>query len=84
MMSNEARSHETVAKGRGNNPLASADTQASRHKICADRGMQRIDRSFYLFSMGHNMEADLSPHTIKKGLITAIRMQLLVGGGKRW
>jgi hypothetical protein len=39
---------------------------ASRHKICADRGMQRIDRSFYLFSMVHNMEADLSLHAIKK------------------
>ena len=64
--------------------LTVAGTQASRHKICADRGMQRIDRSFYLFNMGHNIEADISPHAIKKGFITAIRMQLLVGDGKRW
>ena len=83
-MSNEARSHETVAKDKGITRLTVAGTQASCHKICADRGMQRIDRSFYLFSMVHNTEADISPHAIKKGFITAIRMQLLVGGGKRW
>jgi len=48
--------------------LTVAGTQAKRHKICADRGMQRIDRSFYLFSMGHNTEADISTHAIKNGV----------------